>query len=190
MPDSLLPHLFRTVNFDDHDWDQLGPPATSAARDSATFWKVAAGVAAGMVLGAALVYGVDRREAPGARTSNLPPVRSATSPPLPREPARAGPAALPKLISEPPAAAASTSTAVLPTESMPVDAGKAQPRDGVPSHRAAQLAAERRDRAWARFYQRPAQCDDNPTRTTMVECANHFIRAKREFEGSYGPLKP
>lgn len=56
--------------------------------------------------------------------------------------------------------------------------------------RAAQQAAERRDRAWARFYQKPAQCDENPTKATMVECANHYIRARREFEAQYGPARP
>jgi hypothetical protein len=40
------------------------------------------------------------------------------------------------------------------------------------------------------YYVKPPACDDNPTKATMVECANHFIRARREFEVLYATGKP
>ena len=46
-------------------------------------------------------------------------------------------------------------------------------------------AAARKERAWAKFYKKPAQCEGNPNNDTMVECANHFIRAKRQFDEAY-----
>jgi hypothetical protein len=42
--------------------------------------------------------------------------------------------------------------------------------------------ARRKERAWARFYKRPATCDGNPSADQLIECGNHFIRAKREFD--------
>lgn len=50
-------------------------------------------------------------------------------------------------------------------------------------------AAARKERAWAKFYKQPAQCDGNPSSETMTECANHYIRAKRRFEESYAAGK-
>jgi uncharacterized membrane protein YccC len=45
-------------------------------------------------------------------------------------------------------------------------------------------AQERRfakDQAWNRYYQRPAGCDTAEGKA-FVDCANHHIRAKRQFE--------
>jgi hypothetical protein len=50
-------------------------------------------------------------------------------------------------------------------------------------------AAARKERAWNRFYKKPSQCDGNPTSDVMTECANHYIRAKREFESAYAAGK-
>jgi hypothetical protein len=36
----------------------------------------------------------------------------------------------------------------------------------------------RRERAWAKFYRKPSSCSE----TVSMECANGFIRAKREFD--------
>ncbi len=38
--------------------------------------------------------------------------------------------------------------------------------------------AERRERAWAAYYRKPPRCNDAAT----LECANHYIRARREFD--------
>lgn len=42
-------------------------------------------------------------------------------------------------------------------------------------------AAARKEKAWAKFYRRPAICLESAT----VQCANEFIRAKRQFEDKY-----
>lgn len=42
----------------------------------------------------------------------------------------------------------------------------------------------RKEDAWARYYRKPAHCE-NPAPEALTECANHFIRAKREFEAKY-----
>ena len=50
---------------------------------------------------------------------------------------------------------------------------------------AATDAAMRRERAWAKYYKRPALCDDQPSNETMMKCANDHIRAKRQFDIDY-----
>ena len=50
---------------------------------------------------------------------------------------------------------------------------------------AATDAAMRRERAWAKYYKRPALCDDQPSNETMMKCANDHIRAKRQFDLGY-----
>lgn len=50
-------------------------------------------------------------------------------------------------------------------------------------------AAARKERAWTKFYKQPPQCDGNPTDAAMTECANHYIRAKRQFEEAYAAGK-
>lgn len=171
------------MNFDDHDWE-LGHPSNGEVRDASTLWKVAAGVAFGMVLGGVLVYAFDGLWAPSAvplpsvermlrsaeptaadRPSPLPPpAETMTVPPAQEPKAAPGQAAI---------EAAATTDGERETET-------------EAAQRAAQRAAERKERAWARFYQAPAQCDENPPKATMVECANHYIRARRQFEQSYG----
>jgi hypothetical protein len=46
----------------------------------------------------------------------------------------------------------------------------------------AEEVARRRERAWARFYKRPSTCEGNPTGDQLVECGNHYIRMRREFD--------
>lgn len=57
----------------------------------------------------------------------------------------------------------------------------APPAAGPPALSAEEVA-RRKERAWARFYKRPAACDGNPSADQLIECGNHFIRAKREFD--------
>ena len=49
------------------------------------------------------------------------------------------------------------------------------------ARRAATNAVDRKAKAWAKFYRKPATCEDAAT----MECANAFIRAKRTFEEKY-----
>lgn len=46
----------------------------------------------------------------------------------------------------------------------------------------AQLRAQQKDQAWMRWYQEPKGCDDWESEKHMVECINHKMRAKKEFE--------
>jgi len=50
-------------------------------------------------------------------------------------------------------------------------------------------AAARKERAWTKFYKKPPQCNGNPNSETMTECANHYIRAKRQFDEAYAAGK-
>jgi hypothetical protein len=49
------------------------------------------------------------------------------------------------------------------------------------AQRAALEKADRKEKAWAKFYRKPAACNDAVT----LECANANIRAKRAFEDKY-----
>jgi type IV secretory pathway VirB10-like protein len=46
----------------------------------------------------------------------------------------------------------------------------------------------RKERAWAKFYKRPAHCDD-PASDHAIQCANDFIRAQRQFHEAYSTGK-
>ena len=47
--------------------------------------------------------------------------------------------------------------------------------------RAAVNSVDRKSKPWAKFYRKPATCEDVAT----MECANGFIRARRTFEVRY-----
>ena len=49
------------------------------------------------------------------------------------------------------------------------------------SRLAAEAEAERKEKAWARFYRRPPACTD----AGSLECANSYIRARQTFEVKY-----
>lgn len=61
----------------------------------------------------------------------------------------------------------------------------AQQRALEDARRAALDEAARRERAWAKFYKRAPNCDNNPNQEQLVECANQHIRAKRQFDEAY-----
>ncbi|RQP23385.1 hypothetical protein [Piscinibacter terrae] len=49
------------------------------------------------------------------------------------------------------------------------------------ARRAEVAEAERKEQAWAKFYRKPASCNDAMT----MACTNDYIRAKRDFERKY-----
>jgi hypothetical protein len=65
----------------------------------------------------------------------------------------------------------------------------AQQRSTDDAKRAAVEEAARKERAWVKFYKRSPNCDNNPNNEQMVECANAHIRAKRQFEEAYAAGK-
>ena len=66
-------------------------------------------------------------------------------------------------------------------EEMRVQALVEQQRAADAARRAETEAADRREKAWARFYRPPPHCE---TAATM-ECTNRYIRAKRQFDDKY-----
>jgi hypothetical protein len=178
------------VNFEDQDWEELGAQARRGALDVANAWRIVAGLAIGMLLGGGLVYLVDhgmlqrglseaaqafQRAARGAGPPGASPPKSAVT--------VAEPLAAQQDVPEP----AST---VPGSQAPPADAPAAgSAREAESAQRALQVAAQQKELAWARYYKKPAQCDGSPGRDTIVECANHFIRARREFEAAYAAGK-
>lgn len=59
---------------------------------------------------------------------------------------------------------------------MQADAQRQQAEEDA--RRAEAAAADRKEKAWARFYRKPAYCETAAT----LECANGYIRARRSFE--------
>lgn len=63
----------------------------------------------------------------------------------------------------------------------------AQQRQDALERQAEIDAKTRKENAWAHFYKRPKECDDNPNTETFTRCANDSIRARTQFEGTYKP---
>ncbi len=175
------------MNFDDQDWEE-GEPSSRDLRARSTAWKVAAGVAAGIVLGGMLAVAFDRYATQRARSEGVQSFEQTvrgTDPAVEREP-RESPRQLADQVDagvlrdqQAQQLGAEQQRAADASQRAALEQAK---RKAEASQRAVQHAAERKDRDWARFYTKPAHCDDNPSKATMVECANHFIRAKRQFE--------
>ena len=62
-----------------------------------------------------------------------------------------------------------------------VQASRDQQQMDEEARRVVNAAADRKERAWAKFYQKPARCSE----AASMECANGFIRAQRTFEDKY-----
>ena len=179
------------VNFDDHDWDSAEPTAP-AAQDGSTAWKVTAGVVAGVVLGGTLVYAIEHYM-PGLALHETAQVfgqamreGSQRSAPEPAPPLRDSTA--------PQAVAAPLEGQLLQAQAAPPSAGVVAPAPllRVANERnpdlgtvAARADLSRKAQAWAEHYQKPRHCLENPSADTLVDCANHYIRARREFDAAF-----
>ena len=64
-------------------------------------------------------------------------------------------------------------------------ADAAQARMEMEAARLEQQEAARKEAAWQAFFQPRKICDNPPDSTTLVECGNAYIRAKREFEAQW-----
>lgn len=174
------------MNFDDHDWD-IAEPTARAAQDGSTAWKVAAGV----VLGGTLVYAIEHYM-PHLAFHEAAQVfgqamrgGSQRSAPEPSPPLRDSTA--------PQAVAAPLESQLRQAQAAPPSAGVVAPaplrvvneRKADPGREAARADLSRRAQAWAEHYQKPRYCLENPTADTLVDCANHYIRAKREFDAAF-----
>ncbi|HVK32158.1 MAG TPA: hypothetical protein VM845_06600 [Burkholderiaceae bacterium] len=164
------------MSFSDSDWTSDAAAAATGRRDGAWIWTLALGIVIGAA-GATLVFLMLDRLPQGNAPQALavaPKPAPAVSPAPARAPATANDA---------------VSTAAGPS-APPVRPAAPPPPEPVPdvssvATTAPQPSADerrRKERAWAAYYRRPASCEGNPTTDQLIECANHFIRSKREFE--------
>jgi hypothetical protein len=165
------------MTFSDSDWTREPPRARRAtARRRAALLTVVIALA-----GAALAFGgYGLRQLLEARArSDAVRVVDAAAPPA------SAPSAT--VIPEPPAASSTAAAPSTPTDAPALAALEAEMRQRArdAAQQAAIDAVRRKERAWERWYQRPAFCNENPTSAQMVECANHHIRARKEFEERY-----
>jgi hypothetical protein len=160
------------VSFSDSDWDKsVPPPRGGASRMGVTVALLLAAVA-GIAIGAigASWWWASRSTAPVA-----PPAATGSAPAL-ATPAEIVASAPPS--SSPPVVAAAASAAAASAPVRP--AVRALPPDAA-------SAARQRELAWSQWYQRPRECAEDRRGERLVECANHYIRARREFEAAHPP---
>jgi hypothetical protein len=163
------------MSYDDRDWERHRP-SFERPRDDMLMWKIAGGVAIGVLVAAAVISAVERYRMQLAfdeATRFFQSMMSGTQ----KVSARAA-----EEMRQQEARRAAEA------EQVRQDAA-AQQRSTDAARRAALEEAARKERAWAKFYKRPAMCDDNPNNQTMVECANAHIKAKRQFEEQYAAGK-
>lgn len=150
------------MDYEDSDWTVA---AEQPAAGSSMRWSPVS-LLAGVVLGAVAASGMWWALAgpPAGRTPEAA---------APRAPAAAAPAA-----------SVAAPDVVPSTTAADPYAPSAAPALQSASGTGGSVAAtdERKARAWARYYQRPAFCEGNPSTEQLVECANHFIRSKRQFD--------
>ncbi len=184
------------MSFSDSDWTRDPPLRKRLPPSQRRMWILATAIAVSCVALAIAVYGIERMLDASARSAAFEHIGDAATraPPAAGVMPPAAPSAVPIEAAVPPprvsaasepASAASAASAV---DAPPLAALEAEMRLRAreTAQQAAVEAARRKERAWQRFYQRPDFCADNPTAAQMVQCANHHIRARREFEERYG----
>lgn len=160
------------MSFSDSDWTSDAAEAALRDKGPSRMLVFAAGVLLGATVTALVLWAMGRASAPVADAGvvarhHAPRIEALPKPAVPM-PAGSSPAAdlsRPALQAPRPAAAASA-PALSPEQ------------------------RQRLERAWQSFYQRPAACDNNPTPQQMIDCANHHIRARREFEERHAAGRP
>jgi hypothetical protein len=189
------------VTFSDSDWTRDLPATAPAPRSQQRLLTIVVAVGLACVALASALYGVERWL--GTRERELAPPAAAVPAPaaslpvllLPQvptaEPAAAAAAAVASAPAPAPASAVAVADAPARTEAdvrreqMAALEAEMRERARETADRAAAEAARRKERAWERWYQRPQFCNHNPTGAQMVQCANHHIRARKEFEERY-----
>lgn len=159
----------------DRDW-HASRPSFLRDEDNTLVWKIAAGVAIGIIVAVLAIYVIERLRMQAALDEAAKVFQGIT-----------------RGVQESNAVAAAEArrreAARLAAEQDARLNQAAQQRALEDAKRAALEEAARKERAWARFYKRPASCDNNPTPEHMVDCANQHIRAKRQFEDAYAAGK-
>jgi hypothetical protein len=160
------------MSFSDSDWtSEAAASAVAGRHDGGWIWTLVLGVvigAAGATLVFLMVERLSQREAHQAvARAPLP----ATAPAMPPPPAAVVETAPPAAGRVEPSAASAAASPAAPVPTVPT----AAPRPSADELR-------RKERAWAAYYKRPSSCEGNPTTDQLIECANHFIRSKRDFD--------
>jgi len=164
------------VNFSDSDWT-VAAAANTERRDRRVALALTAGVAIG-ALAASLLWWL----AITARAPRPLPAPLATTMPAPEPaPAAATTPAVPASEESSPATQPAAASAPVPTVAGAESATSAAALQAS----LAEEAARRKERAWQKFYQRPTICTEDRRGEFLIECANHSIRARREFEERY-----
>jgi Zn-dependent M32 family carboxypeptidase len=180
----------RVMSFSDSDWTRDPPsrPRMPALQRRVLILTIAIAVSC-MALAVA-VYGIEQMQDASARSEEFKRIGDVAAVSPPSAGVVAPPAAASAVDAAPPTAAAASATSV-DAEAQQLSALEAEMRQRVreAATQTAVEAARRKERAWQRFYQRPDFCADNPTAAQMVQCANQYIRARKEFEERYGAGK-
>jgi hypothetical protein len=187
------------MSFSDSDWTRDPPlrPRMPASQRRVLILTVAIAVSCTAL--AVAVYGIEQLLDASSRSEELkragdiatvvsPPGAAVVAPPASAPAVEAAPEAV-TAASSPVAAAASATPAQADAQQMSALEAEMRQRARETAAQAAVEAARRKERAWQRFYQRPDFCADNPTAALMVQCANQYIRARKEFEERYGAGK-
>jgi hypothetical protein len=184
------------MSFSDSDWTRDPPlrPRMPASQRRVLILTIAIAVSCTAL--AVAVYGIEQLLDASSRSEELkrvgdmatvvsPPGAGVVAPPALAPAVEAAPAAV-TAASSPVAAAASASATPADAQQLSALEAEMRQRARETAEQAAVEAARRKERAWQRFYQRPDFCADNPTAALMVQCANQYIRARKQFEERYG----
>jgi hypothetical protein len=177
------------MNYDDSDWTHEAAAASAATVRPRRDVTLAGTLALGIVIGVAgtllavLALGRGPRgpAAPEPALAAAPAaVGTSAAPAVQVAPTGTSPTALVERV--PPEAGTTAPVASAPATHDANDEAEPPPVAAAPSRPISAEEQKRRERAWAKFYRRPASCEGNPTTDQLIECANHFIRSKREFD--------
>jgi uncharacterized protein involved in exopolysaccharide biosynthesis len=175
------------MSFSDSDWTRDPPlrPRMPALQRRVLILTVAIAVSC-MALAIA-IYGIEQLLDASSRGDEFKRISDVAAVSPPSAGVIAPPAAASAVDAAPPTAAAASATPA-DADAQQLSALEAEMRQRAreTAEQTAVEASRRKERAWQRFYQRPEFCADNPTAAQMVQCANQYIRARKEFEERYG----
>jgi len=191
------------MSFSDSDWTRDPPLRLRTPPAQRRVLLLAIAIALSCVALAMVVFGIEQILDASARSEALkhidnvsaaaPPSAGVAPPASASTAASAAPPSPAPAAMAPAAAAASApaslSAAQINAQQLATLEAEMRQRARESAEQAAVEAARRKERAWQRFYQRPDFCADNPTAAQMVQCANHHIRARKEFEERYAAGK-
>jgi Zn-dependent M32 family carboxypeptidase len=177
----------RVMSFSDSDWTRDPPPRPRMSASQRRVLILTIAIAVSCMALAVAVYGIEQLLDASARGDEIKRIGdvAAVSPP---SAGVVAPPAVASAVDAAPLAAAAASATPAEANAQQLSALEAEMRQRAreTAEQATAEAARRKERAWQRFYQRPDFCADNPTAAQMVQCANQYIRARKEFEERYG----